>query len=1167
MEANTETNHIKNSHSEPAKKPGKPWWKKGLKLLAIIAGTLVALFVIICTLVVWILTPARLTPLVEEQAAKAINGELAIEKVELTFWRTFPHLRVDVDSLVLTSNALGALPDSVASRLPSDASKLLSIKSFTGGVNVAALLIGKISLYDVEFSGARVNIVQATDSLANYDIFPPSDEAEEADEPLSLPDISINRFAITDAVPIRYFSLPDTLDASVALRNLALDCDEVPFYALEVNGEFATPLLDEFNFKSVGFSALGNLSWHHSTPLALTVDNVAVVLDEFHFLINATLDVTEAPMLNELRMSADKLPLESLLRHVPAEYASMVAPLETDMMLTLGMSLTSPWNMADTIAPSFMAHLSVPRCSLRYENAVIDKFEAEVNANYDGVTPDDSEFEIEKFIAEGLGVNVDLKALVTNCVSDPRVQGSFKGRIDLGGIPKRLASLMPMSLSGIVEGNADFKLAASDFTEQQFHRANIDGEIVLSRFMADVDSVGRAYVQKAILDFGTNGKFVTPDGVRVDSLLQVSLKIDSVSFNGMGMDMEAKDFLAGAGTMNRESSKDTTEINPFGFRVSVAKLKFDSPEDTLRARLRDASIAGSLRRFQGDAKSPQMGLRVEAGMMFLGQALNKVAMLKSNLELNVHMRKHPQRNVAAGTRRQAHNRPDSAAIAAANAGNIDLTLDKESRSLLRRWDFDGRVTARRGRLVTPYFLLDNRLSHIDLRFNSDSVVLSNLSYKAGRSDFLINGTVSNLRRALTSKRDNTIRVEFGVRSDTINVNEIVQALFAGPSLAQQTDSAAIWTDNELSDGGLAEMADTVAPGPLLVPRNVEARLRMRADNILYSDLALRDFHGDLMVFDGAVNLRDLSASTDIGSVDVNGLYSAPAADDLQFGLGMRVHDFRLNRLESLIPAIDSLLPALKSFGGIVNADVAVTTNLLPSMDIDIPSLKAAIKIEGDSLVLLDQETFKTISKWLLFRDKKKNMIDHMAVEVVIDNSNIELYPFRFDIDRYRLGVMGHNDLAMNLNYHVSVLKSPIPFKFGINVKGTPEKMKIRLGGAKFKDKMVVERQAIADTTRINLVEQIDRVFRTGISKARLGQLEFPGQTAGEAAPQNGARRGRLDRAAGLSKASSVFDGEETLTPTDSLIMIKQGMIENPDKARYPLSSKPPIVPTLTTEKR
>ena len=241
------------------------------------------------------------------------------------------------------------------------------------------------------------------------------------------------------------------------------------------------------------------------------------------------------------------------------------------------------------------------------------------------------------------------------------------------------------------------------------------------------------------------------------------------------------------------------------------------------------------------------------------------------------------------------------------------------------------------------------------------------------------------------------------------------------------------------------------------------------------------------------------------------------------------------------------MPALQNFAGIVNADIAVTTDLYRNMDINIPSLRAAISIEGDSLVLLDPDTFKTVSKWLLFKNKKRNMIDHMSVEAVIDRGAIELYPFMFDIDRYRLGVMGHNDLAMNLNYHVSVLKSPIPFKFGINIKGTPEKLKVRLGGAKFKEKMVVERQQIADNTRINLVQQIDNMFRRGLRNARSGRLNF--------------------RSQGRSTIAAELDAEETVSYADSLKMIRAGLIDNPDTLRFPPHDPPAPEPKSAKGKR
>ena len=138
---------------------------------------------------------------------------------------------------------------------------------------------------------------------------------------------------------------------------------------------------------------------------------------------------------------------------------------------------------------------------------------------------------------------------------------------------------------------------------------------------------------------------------------------------------------------------------------------------------------------------------------------------------------------------------------------------------------------------------------------------------------------------------------------------------------------------------------------------------------------------------------------------------------------------------------------------------------------------------------------------------------------MVDNSQIEIFPFIFDIDRYRLGIMGSNDMNMNLNYHVSVLKSPFPFKFGINIRGNIDDMKIRLGGAKVKPGSGIERISIADTTRVNLVKQIENVFRRS-AHSRV-TLDAP----------------KIDR--------NIVTADDTISGADSLLMIKEGLIEAP----------------------
>ena len=173
------------------------------------------------------------------------------------------------------------------------------------------------------------------------------------------------------------------------------------------------------------------------------------------------------------------------------------------------------------------------------------------------------------------------------------------------------------------------------------------------------------------------------------------------------------------------------------------------------------------------------------------------------------------------------------------------------------------------------------------------------------------------------------------------------------------------------------------------------------------------------------------------------------------------------------------------------------------MDFVLPEFNAAVKLDGKQLVLIDPDTFKTLSKWLFFKNKKRNIIDQMSIQMTVENNQLHIYPFIFDIDRYRLGVQGYNDFALNFKYHIAVLKSPLPFKFGINISANPDKMKIRL------------------------MRQISNIFRRGIREGdrahlRLEALRHHGATPADDIPDN-----------------------DTLSPVDSTEFIYERQIEAP----------------------
>ena len=1106
------------------KKSKKPLWIKVLKIAGWTVVGIVALIVAAISFVVWILTPEQLTPIVEDNVNKMIDGQAKISRVELTFWHTFPRLTLDVDSLELTSNSLKTLPDSVAMKLPNDADSLLSIGRFHGGINLADLMIGRFTLYDVIIEKAKVNLVVADASHNNFDIFK-SDSEEKEESSSSIPQFSIDRFAIIDAAPLKFRSLPDSLDLAIDIETVDLKGKEAPDYRLSFKGTGETPMLNMINLDSIAVAVDGSVKWVPDNPTAIELKNFDLKIDSISSQFSTVIDMADSMIIRSLDFKLNQLPLSYIVKRVPDMDPKMLSTLDSDMKINLSGSMTEPYVVGDTInpVPSVKGNFEIPQCKFYFAGLKFEHFKTNIDYSVDGKKLDNSTIDIKEFIIDGRVMDVDLKAKIKNIMSDPYIDGKINARFDLDRLPRHAWAKYLSSLGGQLTTEMSVKTRQSYLAPNRFHKMKIKGDIDLDRFhFISLDSVTSASVDHSCLQFGTNSKYVADSRPIVDSLLTVSLTADSVGFVSGPISAVIKGFKGGVGTRITPGVKDSTTVTPFGGVLSFNSIRLEDRTDSIRLRLHNIDCRASLTRYNNDAKAPQLSLVFDAKRLTGAQKHDMASFSGNHFDLTMHLKKATPRrprtsndSTRLNRQRRVQNKPSE--------DDLDLEVDSGLKVLLNRWDIYGTVKSKNGRVRMAAIPVSNRIKNIDFRFNTDSLILNDLYYKMGKSDFTISGTVSNLRRALTRKRNNTIKIDFSVKSDTIDVNQISRLLMTDAVITSNDSTTGLSDFDDTPDYSLSDSTETHA---FIVPSNLEATFRMRAKNVIYTDLLLHNLRGSVLVANNAVNLHRLSASTDIGSMDVSALYSAPNKKNIDFGLGMKIENFHLGKFIDMMPALDTLMPLLKDFSGIINADIAATSKIDSLMNIDIPSLQAAMKLSGDSLVLLDADTFKSLSKWLMFKDKKHNMIDSMNVEIVVEDSHIEIFPFLFNIDRYRLGVMGTNDLNMNLDYHISVLKSPLPFKFGINIKGPVDDFKIRLGGAKFKNETAARMVAIADTTRINLVNQIENVFRRSARSTSPLHLNRP-------------------------KRQTIDTGVEELTPADSAMLIKEGLIQAPDSIKLP----------------
>ena len=179
-----------------------------------------------------------------------------------------------------------------------------------------------------------------------------------------------------------------------------------------------------------------------------------------------------------------------------------------------------------------------------------------------------------------------------------------------------------------------------------------------------------------------------------------------------------------------------------------------------------------------------------------------------------------------------------------------------------------------------------------------------------------------------------------------------------------------------------------------------------------------------------------------------------------------------------------MIPMIKSFKGLLNCEIAGTASLDTNMNIVMPSVNGVMRISGKDLEVSDNEMFRSLAKLLLFKNKKEGHIESMTVEGVLKDNTLEVFPFVLKLDRYTLAMSGVQNMDMSFRYHVSVIKSPLFFKLGVDLSGKDfDNMKFKIGKAKYKSAKVPAFSSVIDTTKISLLESIRNIFSKGVDAA------------------------------------------------------------------------------------
>ncbi|MBR1927571.1 MAG: hypothetical protein IJ840_07490, partial [Bacteroidales bacterium] len=232
-----------------------------------------------------------------------------------------------------------------------------------------------------------------------------------------------------------------------------------------------------------------------------------------------------------------------------------------------------------------------------------------------------------------------------------------------------------------------------------------------------------------------------------------------------------------------------------------------------------------------------------------------------------------------------------------------------------------------------------------------------------------------------------------------------------------------------------------------------------------------------------LQMTNTFAMTNMGEVFLEGFYSTRTKKDLTAGFDLMLSNITAEKVIQLFPAVDSIIPMLKAFKGLLDCEIAATSAIDTSMNIVLPSLSGMVKIDGKDLSLSESEDLDKLRKTLRFKDRDSSYIDRMSVRGIVKDNQLEVFPFILDVDRYTLALNGLQGFDQRFKYHVAAIRSPIPFRFGVNLGGTFSDWNWRLGKAKYKSVKIPLFDDEIDGLRVNLVGSIHNIFDRGVEQA------------------------------------------------------------------------------------
>ncbi len=1067
--------------------------KKIIKPILITLASLLVLLTITISIALWfIFTPEKISPIINNQAQKIFTCEVEIGNVELTFFSTFPRFALKLDKFTLINPIPGTFSDT-----------LVNVDRLTGVIDIIALWRkNELILSDISVSNGTVNAFVDSTGLSNFDvILTDTTEQEETDFTFDFIDLgnvkleNINLSYVDESLKIntkiqnfyaeikgtiieenikseakfngtylsyqddsmeliagiknfngeiKGFMFNDSINSDIKLQgenlsytdellkiNTGIDNFDVEFIGSITNYENINSVI-KLNGINVFFEYDEEI-YLHNEKLAMYIPNNIVLsqlsfqlnqaqasINELGFLLNGLIEIDSQnwDINSNINYEFNDWDFENILSLVPLTYHSYLEGIDFNGLISSKGKISGTYS--DSLMPLMDIALIVKNGDLNYSDfhLPISNINGDINIYTDLINDEISYLKINRFNAKTPKSSIETKGIFKNLFSDIYAGLTTKVNINLDEFNEMIPDTLNVKMEGMVQGGIVTVFYMSQLEKMQIEKMKLSGSLTAYNIDVAYDSL-----------------WVKTDRAGIDFTLP----------NPESTTKNTQFALATFTCDNFETGK----LNDYRTFLQNANIRIETSDLRDTTKIPDLICSFATDAFSANMDSTSIILKNQNGKVSIAPLPDKPD--------------HPEIKLAYNSKGIEANTGEDVITINKIHLDADILNDQSQSDVLLQWLVKGDIDIDKGIITTSLLSHPIEIALLKMDFDSEKLNIKESRMIIDNSDFELSGVLNNVLSYY--KGDSILYGDFKFASDNTDILQLM-GITSGIGTEKDEDIS----KNEKTD--TQNINDETYTGPYMVPEGINILLSTNIRQATFGNDTARDITGEVSINNGILLLDDLKFTTPAARMQLTSMYRSPRKNHLYLGLDYHMLDIEIEKLLELIPDIDTLMPMLRSFRGKGEFHIAIESYLDSTYNIKKSTLRGASSITGSNLVLLDGETFTEIAKTLRFSKKTENKIDSLSAEFTIFREEIDIYPFLIVMDRYSAVVAGRHNFDYSFDYHITVVDSPVPARFGIDIKGNMEDLKFRPASTRYPEFYRPASRGAVKTSQLDLRKMI-----------------------------------------------------------------------------------------------